>query len=244
MDNFQLREEEVSEIVEVTGAKEPKPKSSNSTAVVPVLNSSLSNHAFVDLQRAKPPSDLKSFSARGSTPTATLTLGRAGSAMGRHGWSHHHHHSTSGEYNSSLLRTTAAGILNGGSDSPGSSSSSMALSALDLDSLPDLRNLDPALAQRMLDEIHRGADIKGLLEKFRLVDKASFPASSVGAKSCLRLLPPPPPPKRNSLLALDASPKATLSSELLLPSRPLGKEKMVTFEDEAKAKGGKGDIFM
>ena len=135
---------------------------------------------------------------------------------------------------------TLAGILN---ESPGSSASSasMALSALDLDSLPDLRNLDPALAQRMLDEIHKGADIKSLLEKFRLVEK-SF--ANERGKSCLRLLPPPPPPKRNPLLALDSTRAAhkNSSSEVLM-QRPQGKEKTVTFEDETKGKSG-SDVFM
>lgn len=42
----------------------------------------------------------------------------------------------------------------------------------DLDRL-DLRNLDPVVAQRMLDEIQKGADIKTTLEKFHLLDSTS-----------------------------------------------------------------------
>ena len=48
------------------------------------------------------------------------------------------------------------------------------LDALDLGSL-DLRNIDPVVAKRMLDEIRQGTDIATILERFRVLKTPSLP---------------------------------------------------------------------
>lgn len=127
----------------------------------------------------------------------------------------------------------------------------LALSALDLENL-DLRNLDPVLAQKMLNEIRSGANIKQVLEKFRVIDK-----KNLLMRSNRYSLPPPPPPRRPELEmgAVTVEPcagvmtrSATAAPESC--SGSLGRtsgnkaEKTVTFQDEFEVKRNKDVIDM
>ena len=51
------------------------------------------------------------------------------------------------------------------------------LNALDLDSL-NLKNIDPGVARRMLDEIQKGADVKSTLEKFNVIESDEMSTSA------------------------------------------------------------------
>ena len=138
---------------------------------------------------------------------------------------------------------------------------SMALNALDLGQI-DLRNIDPVLAKKMLEEIRQGADIKPLLEKFRVIDtSSSSPLSQAavsgsnkaaiasGGQLQQQQLPlsqvkkrivvggggalPPPPPKRNEFLHHRSLTAAVTAQQ---QQQQQQKEKVVTFEDEKRQK--------
>lgn len=85
---------------------------------------------------------------------------------------------------------------------------SVALNALDLDPL-DLRNIDPALAKQILDEIKSGADIEPVLTKFQVIQASSK--------------------RRESAIGISRK-----TPELLNPVTHFGsrREKTVTFLDE------------
>jgi len=108
------------------------------------------------------------------------------------------------------------------------SSGSVAISALGLENL-DLRGLDPVTAQRLLDEIREGADLRDVLRKLRALDSGQKRLAGPTRSS-----PPPPPPKRSDLLH---------SSEPS-PLLPRTKERVVTFEDETEAAKSGGDVLM
>ncbi len=128
----------------------------------------------------------------------------------------------------------------------------LALSALDLENL-DLRNLDPVLAQKMLNEIRSGANIKQVLEKFRVIDK-----KNLLMRSNRYSLPPPPPPRRPELemgaVTVEPCPsvmaRSAASSVSDSCTGSLGRasgnkaEKTVTFQDEFEVKRSKDVIDM
>ena len=104
-----------------------------------------------------------------------------------------------------------------------SSDLSSCLEALDLQNL-DLRNIDPALAAEVLQEIRKGAELKPLLEKILLAEKSRQS-------------------KRPQSLATAAT---TVTSTVTSTATLRPKEtKMVTFKDETDVTDAKtGDAFI
>ena len=108
----------------------------------------------------------------------------------------------------------------------------MELNALDLGSL-DLRNLDPSLAQKMLDEIRGGADIALLLEKLR----ANSRSSSVQF---------PQPPKRDQMVP-GKEKVVTFDEETKVTSYERPEEEEEEEDEDASRRSSKlgvGDVFM
>ncbi len=174
------------------------------TTIMPINHSM--QRASSSLNRCHPSTMIFSSFVEGEEDNATLSLGRAGSALRSK-----FHHATSPS-------TTATGDIgqHQGESSVGGNRTAVALNPLNLDHL-DFCNLDPVVAQKMLDEIHQGADIKTMLEKIRILSSSPSNSSSSYSQSYpLRPFTHFPP--------LDPS------------QMPHQKEKVVTFEDEAREK--------